>query len=152
MAGQAIENLAVSFAGEEDGTWLVRNDSNRHISPELVLDKVARKEYIVARVYGNPVGYMRLSYFWSFIPCIDMIAVEEPYRRSGIGRAMLGFLEAHARQRGNSLIMSSSQADEPEPQAWHRAVGFEDAGAIVSFEPIQDVPEIVFIKRVGRNV
>jgi hypothetical protein len=39
-----------------------------------------------------------------------------------------------------------------EPQAWHRAVGFEDAGAIVDLAPLQNVPEIVFIKRVGANL
>ncbi len=144
-------NLVIAFASEEDEAWLVRNDSNRYISPRLVAEKIKRKEYLVARVGNEIVGYVRLSYFWSFVPCIDIIAVEEPYRRKGIGRALLGFLEEHARKSGNKIIMSSSQADEPEPQAWHRAVGFKDAGAIVALQPIQDVPEIVFVKDVKEH-
>jgi GNAT superfamily N-acetyltransferase len=77
---------------------------------------------------------------------IDIIAVDESLRRRGIGRALLGFLEEHARDTGCEITLSSSQADEPEPQAWHRAVGFKDAGAIVNLAPLQDVPEIVFVK------
>ena len=106
---------------------------------------------IVARINGEIVGYIRFSTFWSFIPLIDIIAVEEPVRRKGIGRALLSFLENHARSEGRKIILSSSQADEPEPQAWHRAVGFKDAGAIVDLAPLQNVPEIVFIKRVGAD-
>jgi GNAT superfamily N-acetyltransferase len=46
---------------------------------------------------------------------IDIIAMEESLRRKGTGRALLGFLEQHARNTGCEVILSSSQADEPEP-------------------------------------
>jgi len=36
-----------------------------------------------------------------------------------------------------------------EEPAWHRHVGFKDAGAIVNLGPVQHVPEIVFIKQLG---
>ena len=146
-----VDGLVVSFATAADEEWLVRNDSNRHISPRLVSQKIAAQEYIVARFRGDLAGYIRLSSFWSFIPMLDIIAVEEALRRQGIGRALLGFLEKHARATGQEIILSSSQADEPEPQAWHRAMGFKDAGAIVDLAPLQDVPEIMFVKRVGAN-
>lgn len=144
-----IDNLVISYATEYDEAWLVSNDSNRYIAPGLVAEKIGRNEYIIAKVDGQPVGYLRLSYLWSFIPYIDIIAVDEPYQRQGIGKAMLGFLEELARRRGQALILSSSQADEPEPQAWHRHVGFKDAGALVDLAPIQGVTEILFVKRVG---
>ena len=82
---------------------------------------------------------------------IDIIAVDESLRRKGIGRALLGFLEEYVRNTGLKIILSSSQADEAEPQAWHRAVGFKDAGVIVDLGPLQDVAEILFVKRVGGN-
>jgi GNAT superfamily N-acetyltransferase len=142
------DGLVVSFATAADEEWLIRSDSNRYTSQHLVGKKIARKEYIVARSRGDIVGYIRFSHFWSFIPMIDIIAVDESLRRKGIGRALLGFLEEHARDIGCAIILSSSQADEPEPQACHRAVGFKDAGAIVDLAPLQDVPEIMFVKRV----
>jgi GNAT superfamily N-acetyltransferase len=150
MRALADESV-VSFATAADQHWLVLNDSNRYVSPDLVDLKIEAREYIVARFRGEVVGYIRFSCFWSFIPMIDIIAVQESLRRMGIGRALLGFLEEHARSTEQTIILSSSQADEPEPQAWHRAVGFNDAGAIVDLSPLQDMPEIVFINRLGRD-
>ena len=149
MAGEAIDSLAISFATERDGAWLILNDSNVYISATLVREELIRNEYIVARLGDTPVGYVRMSYFWSFIPYIDIIAVEDDYQRQGIGRAMLSFVEAHAREKGLRLILSSSQADEPGAQAWHRKVGFQDAGALIDLAPLQRVPEILFAKRIA---
>ncbi len=55
-------------------------------------------------------------------------------------------LQAKARADGRSMIMSSSQADEPEPQARHRQVGFRDAGVIDDLRPFQVVSEIIFVR------
>jgi hypothetical protein len=44
--------------------------------------------------------------------------------------------------------MSSSQADEPEAQAFHRKIGFRDAGALVDLRPLQEVTEVFFVKNV----
>jgi hypothetical protein len=44
--------------------------------------------------------------------------------------------------------MSSSQADEPGAQAFHRKIGFRDAGALVDLRPLQNVTEVVFVKEV----
>ena len=43
---------------------------------------------------------------------------------------MLAYLEAYLRKRGYNVLMSSSQLDEPEPQAWHRRVEVEECGII----------------------
>ncbi len=146
-----MDSLSVAFATEQDEAWLIENDSNAYISTELVVEKIQRREYIVARVGQTYVGYVRLSTFWSFIPFIDIIAVEDDWQRQGIGRAMLAFLEQHARNRGQTMIMSSSQADAPGAQAWHRKVGFRDAGAIIDLAPLQHVPEILFVKRIANE-
>lgn len=141
------KQIKVSFANKDHEAWLVENDSNTYIPPQRVTDKIDRQEYIVASLSIGPVGYLRLSYFWSFIPFIDIIAVKEPYRYKGVGRALLTFLENHARKQDQKFILSSSQADEAEPQAWHRHVGFIDAGALLNLEPLQKVTEVLFVKR-----
>lgn len=142
-------SLHVAFVDGDDVEWLIANDSSTYISADLVREKARRNEYIVARLGNEYAGYIRLSYFWSFIPFLDVVAVEEEYQRQGIGRAMVTFIEDHARSQGRKLILSSSQADEPGPQAWHRKVGFRDAGAFINLEPVQQVPEILFVKRVA---
>ena len=44
--------------------------------------------------------------------------------------------------------MSSSQADEPEPQTWHRAIGFEECGIISGLNE-GGIGEIFFRKKLN---
>ena len=44
--------------------------------------------------------------------------------------------------------MSSSQADEPDAQAFHRKIGFRDAGALIDLQPLQSVTEVFFVKNI----
>lgn len=39
------------------------------------------------------------------------------------------------RDGGYQSLYSSSQADEPAPQAWHRAVGFAECGFLAGINP-----------------
>lgn len=64
------------------------------------------------------------------VPYIGLIFVQEEYQRQGIGRAILGFLEASLRSKGYKVLLSSSQVNEPPSQAWHRAVGFQECGIL----------------------
>ena len=114
----------------------------------MIGNKVKAGEYIIAKVADEPVGCLRFGHFWSTIPHIEVIWVEDRFQRRGIGQAMVCFLEDHARARGQKLIMSSSQADEPGAQAFHRKIGFRDAGALVDLRPLQNVTEVVFVKEV----
>lgn len=49
------------------------------------------------------------------------------------------------REAGASLVMTSSMADEPEPQAWHRRNGFVESGSL-TFGRLQPTPEVFFVK------
>lgn len=137
----------ISFATSDDLGYLT---SREDIAEDVIVKKIKNEEYIVAKNNDVPVGYLRFSFFWSKIPYIDIIKVEENYRKQGIGSRLLEFLEKYAVEKGQTIIMSSSQKDETEPQEWHRRMGFREAGIIKNFSPIQDVPEIIFIKEVKR--
>ena len=138
--------LAIDFATQGDLNWIKQND---HLKSENVVQKIDKKEYIVAKINNKPIGYLRFSLFWSEIPYIDIITVEDEHKRQGVGKAMLDFLERYAIKNNIKVVMSSSQQDEAQPQEWHRKMGFKDAGAIEHFQPIQDVPEIIFLKKLG---
>lgn len=90
--------------------------------------KIEWHEAIVATVDGVMKGYLYLDHLWSSYPFIATIWVHESHRNHGVGRVMLQFVEAQARADGQNILYSSSQLDEPEPQAWHRHMGFEECG------------------------
>ena len=119
--------VAVRFAGRSDLDFVGRDG---FIPPEVVARKIAEKEVIVAEVDGQPAGYLRLEYLWSLVPYVALIWVRPALRRQGVGRALLAFAGEFLRQEGHDVLYSSSQADEPAPQAWHRHVGFEECGLI----------------------
>ncbi len=143
-------DLSVSLAGASDLKWIMANDT--HISEDVVGRKLQAEEYLVAKVNSEAVGGLRFGLFWSMIPFIEVIWVEERFRRRGIGRELVCYLEGYALAQGHRIILSSSQADEPEAQAFHRNVGFRDAGALVDLRPLQCVTEIFFVKNIEATV
>jgi GNAT superfamily N-acetyltransferase len=116
-----------------------------HLPPEIVLRKIEAHEVLIAEVRGQPKGYLRLEYLWSSVPYIALIFVSPEQRRQGVGRALLADLEARLRAQGHAALYSSSQADEPEPQAWHRHMGFEECGFIAGING-NGVGEVFFRK------
>lgn len=119
--------------------------------PDLVVRrKVSDGDVFVARRDGEPVGYLRLERLWSKLPYIELVRVLEPHRRSGVGRALLAYAEAEASAQGHAALYSSSQADEPEPQAWHRRMGFEECGMLAGLNE-GGIGEVFFRKVLAAN-
>lgn len=54
-------------------------------------------------------------------------------RRQGVGRALVAAAEVWAREQGCREFASDTELDNTESAAAHRALGFEDAGAIRCF-------------------
>jgi GNAT superfamily N-acetyltransferase len=119
-----------------------------YISADLVRQKIDRQEVFVAECNGTLVGYARIEYLWSLVPYLALITVLPSHRRQGVGRAMLRAMEEFLRAGGYVAFYSSSQADEPEPQAWHRHMGFEECGIISGIND-GGVGEIFFRKSLG---
>ena len=126
-----------------DRPWLLSID--RHVSAEWVDRTLAMDGYLVAEVGGTRVGFLRHSLFWGRVPFMDEIQVDPAYRRSGVGTSLFTRWEADSLARGALVLMTSSQSDEPEPQAWHRRNGFVDSGSL-TFGAYQRTPEQFFIK------
>ncbi len=139
-----MNDVHVRFATARDVSMVRSFD--RYLAEAILRRKIAAREILLAERDGASIGYLRLEYLWSIAPYIAMIHVLPAYRRQGTGRALLSFLESYLRREGHATLYSSSQADEPEPQAWHRHMGFEECGII---NGINDggVGEIFFRKR-----
>ena len=93
---------------------------------------------------GHGWGMCGLSICGQSCRMSALIQVLPEYRRQGVGKALLRFIEAFLRDAGHEALYSSSQADEPEPQAWHRYMGFEECGFIAGIN--DGVGEVFFRK------
>ncbi len=146
MSGEVVIRFArlddLDFA-YQDG-YIPGEVLKRKIEAPSVLNPDRIEDILIAERNGKRVGYVRLEYLWSIVPYISLIQVLPDFRRQGIGKALLRFLETFLRDTGNEALYSSSQADEPEPQAWHRHVGFEECGFIAG---INDGAGEVFFRK-----
>lgn len=139
----------VRFAEMGDLTWCAGVD--RDIGRAAVRRKIVLREIVLSEVGGELVGYLRLEYLWSKLPYVGLVRVQEEFRRLGVGRAIVYFLEDFLRERGYKVLMSSSQVNEPSAQAWHRAVGFEECGIIAGINE-KGIGEVFFRKFLGKQM
>lgn len=141
----------VRFAELRDLDFCIESDF-KHLSRAVIKREIEKKKVILGEVDGNPVGYLRIEYFWHAIPYLSNIGVDEEYRRKGLGTALIRFLEEYLLKEGHKVLYSSSEAQASEAQAWHRAVGFEECGFIASINPPLEGdsrPETVYAGRRG---
>lgn len=135
-------SCTIRLAGEGDLGFLMWHV---HIRADIVRRKIGCGEFLVAERGGEELlGLIQLEYLWSKVPFIALIRVLPQHRRRGIGKLLLGRIEDRLRAEGHKTIYSSSQADEPEPQQWHRHVGFAECGFISGIN--EGIGEIFFCK------
>lgn len=139
-----MPEIHVRFAHQGDLEYV---NQDHFIPAEVVARKIDLKEVVIAESDGQPVGYLRLEYLWSIVPYIALITVDPAHRRVGVGKAILDFVLDYLSGHNHEWLYSSSQADEPEPQAWHRHMGFQDCGIITGINE-GGVSEVFFRLRV----
>jgi GNAT superfamily N-acetyltransferase len=130
--------------------WATPNDQrlpvvSEHVPDSVVAARIAERRVAVADRDGRPVGALQLEFLWGTLPYIALIRVEESAQRQGVGRALLDFIAAALRDAGHERLYSSSQVNEPEPQAWHRHMGFTECGIIAGINA-GGVGELFFVK------
>ena len=139
------EEISVRFAAPADVDFL---QALSHLRPGIVERKIEWQEIVVAEREGAPVGCLHLEFLWSSVPYIALIHVVPDCRRRGVGGALLRFVETFLSERGHGALYSSSQVNEPEPQAWHRRAGFEECGIIAGIN--EGAGEVFFRKRLSQ--
>ncbi|HET6472767.1 MAG TPA: GNAT family N-acetyltransferase [Pseudomonadales bacterium] len=138
------DSVGVRFAYEHDVEWLVAQE--RHIGRDVVADKVAREEFLVAELAGEPIGWLRWSYFWDEIPFMNLLFIIEPLRGRAHGRVLVDEWECVMRARGHRRLLTSTLSDE-RAQHFYRRLGYRDAGALLL---PGEALEILFMKELDR--
>jgi len=137
--------MRVGFAGPDDLDFLTGED--HHVGRDVIRDKVARREVMVAYAEDSPVGFLRYGYFWDEIPFMNLLWVEEGSRGKGYGTRLVSFWEREMRKLGYDSVMTSSLSNE-HAQNLYRRLGYVDVGSLLMpGEP----REVVFLKRLQED-
>ena len=132
--------MRVAFADPDDFDFLTRED--HHVDRDVIREKVARREIMVAYADGRPVGFLRYGYLWDEIPFMNLLWVEEESKGKGYGTQLASSWEREMRKLGHDSVMTSSSSNE-RAQHLYRSLGYVDVGSLL----MPDEPlEIVFLK------
>ena len=135
--------MKIEYGSEVNFQFILDND--RHVSKELIENKLKEKEIIIASDEDNKIiGWLRYSYFWDNTPFMNMLYINENYRNNGIGKELVLFWENEMKKKGYELLMTSTLSNE-EAQNFYRKLGYKDSGSLLlPNEPL----EIIFIKNI----
>ena len=135
--------IQIASAVPTDTDWLLKVDI--HVPEAWVRRCIELNEYLVARSGTEAAGFLRSSMLWGVVPFMDLIYVEPLCRRRGVGSALFQGWQRAMRNRGATMLMTSSMSDEPDPLVWHQRNGFERCGEL-TFGGFQLTPEAFFVK------
>ena len=119
--------ILIRWAHTEDAALPFVGDG---IPSAVVQGRIDDARIAIAELAGRPVGALQLEYLWGTRPYVAIIRVIPACQRRGVGRALLEFVASSLRDAGHRELWSSAQANEPEPQAWHRRMGFTESGVL----------------------
>ena len=117
----------------------------RKLPPALLENKRRDGLVTLAWVRGQPVGWIVHTLLWARVPLVELLFVEDAYRRQGVATALVAGLEDRLRRGGATQLFSSAQDDNRGALAWHFEQGFVEAGVIDGINA-GDVGEVFFRK------
>jgi ribosomal protein S18 acetylase RimI-like enzyme len=147
------KEYTIRFANIEDFKKVREFDPHsQFIEPQKINSKIHQKEIIIAVEGGNIIGILKFSYFWATRPYIDLIWIDESYRKQGIGKQCIQFLEDYLIKQGYCYLFISAEESEIESQSYHQHMGFTKCGKVSSLNLPQDTSnEVFFVKRIAKG-
>jgi GNAT superfamily N-acetyltransferase len=95
----------------------------------------------IADINGAPIAYALTSLDFFNRPLVEMIVVAQPYRRRGVGFALLERCEAA--HQDDRVFVTVKVSNAPMLAMLAKA-GFQGSGIIYNLDP--DDPELVYVK------
>ncbi len=123
-----MKTIEILPAVEADTGFLLTRD--RHIAPRELSRKIASGEVALIRAGKVPAGFLRWNLFWDNTPFLNLIWLDEAFRRRGIGSCAMEDWERRMAHSGYRRCLVSTQADEAA-QHFYRARGYVDSGVLL---------------------
>jgi len=120
------ENGKISYT-VMDVPQYIKQYEDEEFDPATYIDNPDRVVFH-AYVDDEIVGQIRVLKWWNAYAYIDDIAVEEKYRRQGVGRALIGSAIEWAREKGFPGIMLETQDNNVAGCKLYESCGFELRG------------------------
>lgn len=122
-----IAHSTASFASDErdEAGWAA-----------LVEDRLARgRAFYVAELNGEVVGYASYDQFRPFndgyrFTMEHSVYLTDEAKGQGLGRILMLTIEEHAREAGHHSMIGAIDADNAASIAFHKALGYRDAGRV----------------------
>ena len=118
----------IRTAGPQDLPFLSRHD--RHVALAELDNSLRLGRILIIEVSGEPAGWLRWNLFWDNTPFMNLLYLLEDYRLKGHGRTLVNHWEAHMREQGHAIVLTSTQANEGA-QHFYRHLGYEDVGGFL---------------------
>lgn len=148
---------------DEAATWMVEHGINQWSPGELprgmIEDRVAEGSVFLVRArYGKPVGTVTVLWsdelIWGQRPpdaaYVHMLVVAEGLRGTGLGPALLAWVEARAAERGRRFARLDCIRDNRRLRDWYEDAGYVHVGDKEFTEPSWARPVALYEKRLSR--
>ncbi|MGB9465617.1 MAG: GNAT family N-acetyltransferase [Candidatus Acidiferrum sp.] len=127
---QALLRMMRNLAEQEPGAYFFDEQAVREVLRKFLASPDLGQAWVLFDG-ETPVGYIVLTFGYSFEyhgcdSFIDELYIEPEYRRKGIGRRAMQFVEERARELGvNAIHLEVDQGNEPAAELYRRA-GYDD--------------------------
>jgi ribosomal protein S18 acetylase RimI-like enzyme len=127
---QALLRMMRNLAEQEPGAYFFDEPVVREVLRKFFADPDLGQAWVFFEE-ETPVGYIVLTFGYSFEyhgrdSFIDELYIEPQYRRQGIGRRAMQFVEEQARELGvNAIHLEVDHGNDPAAELYRRA-GYHD--------------------------
>lgn len=135
--------IQIKFATSDDRNEILKYEN--YLEEKRLNQILENREILLAYDNEKNIGYLRYQLFWTRLPYVTLIFVNSEYRKKGVGKKLLEYLENHLRKLGYKRLLSSSTANEPNPNEWHQKVGFREVGKVSELNE-NKIGEIFYLK------
>jgi GNAT superfamily N-acetyltransferase len=120
--------MNIAYATQQEFDYLCVHD--RHVSAEVLRQKIERQEILIGWDEDCPIGYLRFNYFWDEIPFMNLLFIEALYRGKGYGKALVQYWQQEMQKRNFKQVLTSTMSNE-SAQHFYRKLGYIDCGALL---------------------
>lgn len=106
------EECSMNIRRAEKSDVEILSEYDKHISKEEMESSISLGRVSIAEDSGVFIGWLRWNLFWDNTPFLNMLFLLYEYRNSGHGKEMLSHWEKQMKEKGYTLVMTSSLANE----------------------------------------